>query len=854
MGYTHSYTTTQALVPQLATGAVVHMGIDSEWVTEIDPQTSQPYNRVLSVQIVADVSGQRLEKVIYLKSRSPRSRPKLRRVVLNILRELKARGLISEWPSQIIIFGHFLRADLPNFSDFWSAKREFDGYGRTFTGSGNIEPAQDDDQPQSSSPFALIVGRRPNRRLIRVRYIDTMLLTPGRGSLDTAAGLIDAAKVNLPPGFTKDRMDLLLRSDPVAYEHYALHDARLALDYGLHMMWFAQTELGLNALPSTLAGMAIASLKAHFKQQGRDLVGELGLERKSEKRYSRRTQQYFTRNWIAARFERQVFEEFAALGYHGGRNECFYCGPTDVGAYYDFDLSGAYTTAMCALRPLDYAKAQLSTSLDAFGIDAHGPGQHCLDIAGVARVEFEFPHGTKFPCLPVRSGDRLLFPRTGVSTCTAHELLLAHRLGAALKIQMGLVIPWKDAPPIFMDFIRKVQAKRASAPAKSLLNQIWKELGNSLYGKTAQGVHERRVFNPKTGGSNPVPHSEVTTPWFAAYVTGFIRAVLGELIAGVPSDRLIVSATTDGFLTDAGLDEIPVDGPLALEFRRLRHLAFGDDVILVEKHRVAQVVAMKTRGQMTGEIIPGHDVLLAKAGVKPLAEPEDHNGYMLHLYLNRQFDQKHLRRSLVSMRHMWHTESDLVAYEQDIRLNLEYDFKRRPVKPTMGIVRGYEHLAFQTAPWDTAADAEIASVRFRGWSQRACRLLKNLNDYSSFSSYLMQSRVTRGLGMQVRADASLGVLKRLFLRAFTRETWGLKKEGWTYKELAEYLSQAGFSTTTTDIKNAARKEAKLEEHLVVVDDHSVPLIRHILREFPDFDLEKAVRPEDLADLLAALGR
>lgn len=853
MGNTHNYTNT-ALVPKLASGPVVHMGIDSEWVTEKDTHTGLPYNHVLSVQIVADVNGQRLEKIVYLKSRSPRARPKLRLVVLNILRDLKMRGLLSEWPNQIVIFGHFLRADLPNFSDFWSAKRELDGYGRTFTGRGSIDPVKNDDDPQSSSPFALIVGRRPHRQLIKVRYIDTMLLTPGRGSLDTAASLINAGKVHLPPGFTKDRMDLLLRHDPVAYEQYALHDARLALDYGLHMLRFAQTELGLNGLSSTLAGMAIAGLKAHFKQLGRDLTGELSLERQSEKRYSRRTQKYYTRNWMAARFERQVFEEFAAVGYHGGRNECFYCGPTSVGTYYDFDLSGAYTTAMCALRPLDYAKAQLSTSLDVFGIDTYGPGRHCTDIAGVARVEFEFPPGTKFPCLPVRSGDRLLFPRTGVSTCTAHELLLAHRLGATLKVQMGLVIPWKDAPPIFMDFIRKVQAKRASAPAKSLLNQTWKELGNSLYGKTAQGVHERRVFNTKTGHSNPVPHSAITTPWFAAYVTGFIRAVLGELVAGVPKDRLIISATTDGFLTDARLDEIPVDGPLALEFRRLRNLAFGDDVILVEKHRVAQVVAMKTRGQMTGEIIPGHDVLLAKAGIKPLAEPGDHNDYMLHLYLNRHVDQKHLRRSLVSMRHMWHTESDLVAHEQDIRLNLEYDFKRRPVKPLMGVVRGYEHLAFHTEPWDTADHAETASERFRGWSHLKSRLLKNLNDYNEFSSYLMQSSVTRGLGLQVRADLSLGVLKRQFLRAFTRDEWGLKRDDWTYKELAEYLSQAGFITTMTDIKNAARREAKLEEHVVVIDEYSLPLIRHILREFPDFDLEKAVRPEDLPDLLAALGR
>lgn len=317
---------------------------------------------------------------------------------------------------------------------------------------------------------------------------------------------------------------------------------------------------------------------------------------------------------------------------------------------------------------------------------------------------------------------------------------------------------------------------------------------------------------------------------------------------------MIVSATTDGFLTDAPLDEIPINGPLSLEFLRLRHLAFGDQTILVEKHRVAQVVAMKTRGQMTGETIPGHDALLAKAGIKPLAEPADHNDYMLDLYLHRKPGQTHIRRSLVNMRHMWHTESDLVGLEQDIRLNLEYDFKRRPVMPSMGLVRGYQHLTFRTDPWDTAEDAEVTTVRFRGWSDLQGRLLKTLDDYARFSSYLLQYQTMRGLGLQVRSDNSLGVLKRQFLRAFTRELWGLQKGDWTYDELAQYFFQAGFPVVSMDVKNAARREAKLEEHSVVVDEYSLPMIRHILREFPDFHLEKAVRHQDLSGLLMALGK
>lgn len=43
--------------------------------------------------------------------------------------------------------------------------------------------------------------------------------------------------------------------------------------------------------------------------------------------------------------------------------------------------------------------------------------------------------------------------------------------------------------------------------------------------------------------------------------------------------------------------------------------------MLVEKHCVAQVIAMKTRGQVTALSIQGHPALLAKAGIKPPCPP-----------------------------------------------------------------------------------------------------------------------------------------------------------------------------------------------------------------------------------------
>ena len=58
--------------------------------------------------------------------------------------------------------------------------------------------------------------------------------------------------------------------------------------------------------------------------------------------------------------------------------------------------------------------------------------------------------------------------------------------------------------------------RRATAP----LNEIWKEIGNSLYGLTAQGLREKRNFDPVTLGSKPIEPSAFTEPFIAAWVTG----------------------------------------------------------------------------------------------------------------------------------------------------------------------------------------------------------------------------------------------------------------------------------------------------------------------------------------------
>lgn len=236
--------------------------------------------------------------------------------------------------------------------------------------------------------------------------------------------------------------------------------------------------------------------------------------------------------------------------------------------WYDFDLTSAYTLGLVDLREIDYVAARIAK-------DPHAFRGH---VFGLARVEFSFPPATRFPSLPVRTAERgLYFPLNGVTCCTAPEIEVALGLDAEIKVLFGLIIPWVDdgqGQAVFESFVRLVRAKRKTHP-KGLEERLWKEIGNSLYGKLAQGLREKSVFDTRTGRGREVPPSPITNPYFAAHATGFIRAVLGEIISRVPPHRRVVSVTTDGFLTDAPREELDLSGPMCRRFMALHDRVHG---------------------------------------------------------------------------------------------------------------------------------------------------------------------------------------------------------------------------------------------------------------------------------------
>lgn len=107
----------------------------------------------------------------------------------------------------------------------------------------------------------------------------------------------------------------------------------------------------------------------------------------------------------------------------------------------------------------------------------------------------------------------------------------------------GVIIPWASETRPFEIFSRTVREKCKALPKGGVLERTWKEIGNSVYGKLAQGLCEKQAYDSRSVTSEPLPPSKITQPYLAAYTTSIIRAVLSELIASLPPSKALLRSS-----------------------------------------------------------------------------------------------------------------------------------------------------------------------------------------------------------------------------------------------------------------------------------------------------------------------
>ena len=346
---------------------------------------------------------------------------------------------------------------------------------------------------------------------------------------------------------------------------------------------------------------------------------------------------------------------------------------------------------------------------------------------------------------------------------------------------------------------------------------------------------------------------------------------MGEILHRIPQDRTVVSATTDGFLTNARYEEIDLSGPLCRMFGDLRERISGNPTMLEVKH-VSHAIAVLEDARSGDNVVTGKACLRSSQRLasslrhlwpKTLHALWDHpfdldpptnlrdraaNDWIVKLFLDRNADTTVPVSNLISMRDMFDDDdepTDLVTKEFERRINMEYDWKRElvpmPDQAPLLLTETYPHFRATSRPWQTVADFAQTRTRFDLWRTQRGTVLKASVDWAAWSEFRALGTVSTK-GMNATKEGLIGKVRRTVLRAYTRGQWGLPGGG--YEAFSAYLTEAGYPTSVDDLKNAKRSSADLAEGAFPATREVMTFIRLMLLRYPAFEWTRLIQIED----------
>ncbi len=803
------------------------------------------YNRILSYQFAVLFEGKLSTIILFPESTKKSGRLALDRCLVQAIEKAMDDKVLDKWPTDIILCAHWLSADLFNFSQaFDQLKTHVKGLRKTVASLDDVYGLELDkvmSRRIDKEPLQAY-SKSGNKKTLFITFYDTMLLSPNGSSLSSLSSvgdLLSIPKVEIPEPYSISRMDEFLEAQPEKFAEYAITDSIISARHFERVSSFCQNTLGLNSVPFTIGGIAVKAFVNSLEDK-RGYRGLFGFEKVTKEVWPSDRSKPLTITRDVPATARMTLENFATQCYHGGRNESFIAGPTDIDTWRDYDVPSCYSAITLGLRELDYDQMYMTKDLN----DLLG------DKCALAWVEFTFPSTCRFPSLAVRSEYGLIFPLSGETHCTGHELEVAYNQGAEITIKQAFVVPWKNDVRIFEPFMKWGRERRKSFVKGSFDEKLTKEMLNSCYGKLAQSLRPKNSFDIQAGYSKQLPPSTLTNPFFAAYTTGLARALLGEMLHNIPDDKVVVSVTTDGFLTNAELHEIDLKGPICQRFRELYHRIdpTGGEVLEL-KHQAKQLIGAKTRAQYTVIESEGFEPILAKGSVKVDPMVTDQSAYMVNKYLTRKPGDKVDGSYLTPNRMRFLEHKDLMLEKRSIYQNMEFDQKRQLLNPVMVDVKGRSHIALETKPHKSLDEMLFTRLRFDHWRKAHC--LKTSEDWYDWQDRLVMAETASNQNLRLKAkEASDSLMARLFLRFYAHEKSGMSKKQITAKALAEWMTDIGYPTKATAVRSA--KNAKLIEGAVPMTELTINLARLIVSKFPDFEVEILFNPESRSSLREAL--
>lgn len=469
------------------------------------------------------------------------------------------------------------------------------------------------------------------------------------------------------------------------------------------------------------------------------------------------------------------------------------------------------------------------------------PADFLPEQLGLASIDFSFPPDTRFPCLPIATPRGLIFPLKGRTCACSPEIFLARQLGADITIRQGVIVPWLNDRKPFAEVISAIQNKRNSLPRDSLEYAMWKEMGNSIYGKLAQGIHRKPVFDTRSETHKTMPPSKISNPYLAAWITSMLRAVLCEILSGIPANRTVVSATTDGFICDAPEEEIiqATQGHLCRLLSRARNNLIGNPDILEVKHGASMLLAWRTRGQATVRGLSNKRIILARGGfqTKGLKEQEA-NDWLVNIFVERDTTLTNEVETIGSLHRIYLKGEDFKPEYLVRKVRMDYDWKRALVSHSVRPLSGIDLVSFSTRPWETVEDHMNCISLWETFRDRGGRVLKVEKDLTDFLEYkAARIRAQDAPHLVPRERPALTIALRQFLRAYVRDSWGLTKT-FSYAELAQWLTGGDYKCSKSNVKDANRSNTALTEHCVPDTAEVRAFVAFIKETFPNFEAER----------------
>ena len=193
-------------------------------------------------------------------------------------------------------------------------------------------------------------------------------------------------------------------------------------------------------------------------------------------------------------------------------------------------------------------------------------------------------------------------------------------------------------------------------------------------------------------------------------------------------------------------------------------------------------------------------------------------------------------------------DADLVEEELDRRLNMEFDWKRRPYAIGTSLVY-HGHIIFDTVPWQSVENFQSVREQWTEYQKKNPICIKSPDDYERFALY---ADSVLSLSEQDRKylpsnDPDLARLRQTLCRAWHRNALGLTQDITVEYDnrirkvdfaeaFAKIMSQCGIETSRFDVENAKRKN-RLAMNACPRTKRCIDAVNKIKQFYPKLDSE-----------------